>query len=364
MAAASIQPANETTVRQAARLLAQGELVAVPTETVYGLAADGSNARAVEKIFRAKGRPAHNPLILHFPTATAARAWINLESADAAQQRWLEQAWEKASAFWPGPLTVVVPRSPRVSNAVTAGADTVAVRVPSHPVMQALLQQCEFPLAAPSANPSNYVSPTRAEHVQASLGDRVAMILDGGPCRCGVESTIIRLQPPTPQLLRPGALPLETLESSFGPLTKVPLAKAPLSRAPSGASSRASRGASAEKGRVEAMPAPGMLSKHYAPRKPIRLVGQADPGQLRGRAIARLAFAPLDADQAAGFRWVRTLSKTGNLDEVAQRLFAALREADQTDCDLILVDRCEPIGIGRAIMDRLHRAAADAEPSG
>ena len=183
-----IAAATDDAIRAAADHLAAGDLVGVPTETVYGLAADATDETAVRKIFAVKGRPPTNPLILHAVDAAAAA-----ELVDFSNRPWLGESWDVASGFWPGPLTVVVPRARRVLSVVTAGRETVAVRVPNHPVMTRLLGRCEFPIAAPSANISNYISPTSARHVDEGLGDRIAMVLDGGPCDVGVESTIIEL---------------------------------------------------------------------------------------------------------------------------------------------------------------------------
>lgn len=319
-----VQPTNEA-IDRAVGVLRRGGLVGMPTETVYGLAADATNSDAVRSIFAAKGRPSTNPLILHLPDANAARRWV-----DFADHDWLEESWRVAAGFWPGPLTVVVPRSADVHDVVTAGLDTVGIRVPQHPVARRLLDACGFPLAAPSANPSNYVSPTLAEHVVAGLGDRVQFILDGGVCQCGVESTIIRLTPDGPQLLRPGTITSEQLTSVFG--TSVPMT--------------AVRGTE-----TTAMPSPGLLPKHYSPRTPVRFVDRA--GDVLTARVARIAFEQIND---TGFLGLWTLSPVGDLDEVARRLFGALREADQIGAEAIIVDRCEESGIGRAIMDRLRRA--------
>ncbi|PAY20413.1 threonylcarbamoyl-AMP synthase [Rhodopirellula sp. SM50] len=337
MSSSKIKAASNASIAEAASLLADGQLVGVPTETVYGLAADATNPVAVRKIFQAKGRPANNPLIIHVDSPESARRWVHVDHPP-----WLADQWQRAAAFWPGPLTVVVPRSADVVDEVTAGAPTVAVRVPSHPVMRSLLAACEFPIAAPSANPSNYVSPTCAEHVRQGLGDKVAMILDGGECECGLESTIIRLRSDGVELLRPGGISVEQLQDAFGSVT--------LSQA-------AEKNDSRQSDPLAAMPAPGMLAKHYSPSKPLRIVDDWRSDEIDPSRVARIVFAPLADSEAARFGWYRSLSQTGDLNEVAQHLFTAIRQADTTGCELIVIDRCERSGIGRAIMDRIDRAA-------
>ncbi|WP_182867219.1 L-threonylcarbamoyladenylate synthase [Stieleria mannarensis] len=341
MADSKIKSASAASIAEAAKLLADGQLVGVPTETVYGLAADATNPAAVRKIFQAKGRPANNPLIMHVESALAARRWVRVDDPE-----WLADQWQRAATFWPGPLTVVVPRSGDVVDEVTAGAPTVAVRVPSHPVMRSLLAACDFPIAAPSANPSNYVSPTSAEHVRQGLGDKVAMILDGGECQCGLESTIIRLQSDGVELLRPGSISVEQLQAAFGAVIAARVtekntaaADAPSTNPPA------------------AMPAPGMLAKHYSPTKPLRVVGSWQPEEIEPARVARISFAPLPRSEAASFGWYRSLSETGDLHEVARNLFTAIRQADATPCEWIVIDRCDRTGIGRAIMDRIDRAS-------
>ncbi|QEF96100.1 Threonylcarbamoyl-AMP synthase [Stieleria maiorica] len=341
MADSKIQSASAASIAEAAKLLADGQLVGVPTETVYGLAADATNPVAVRKIFQAKGRPANNPLIIHVESDQSARRWVRVDAPD-----WLADQWQRAATFWPGPLTVVVPRSADVVDEVTAGAPTVAVRVPSHPVMRALLAACDFPIAAPSANPSNYVSPTSAEHVRQGLGDKVAMILDGGECQCGLESTIIRLRSDGVELLRPGSISVEQLRNTFG---TVIVPEATPKNPPADGSHQTAPPA--------AMPAPGMLAKHYSPTKPLRLVENWQPGEIEPARVARITFAPLSETDAAAFGWYRSLSQSGDLHEVARNLFTAIRQADATQCELIVIDRCDRIGIGRAIMDRIDRAA-------
>ncbi|KAB2848074.1 MAG: threonylcarbamoyl-AMP synthase [Hyphomicrobiaceae bacterium] len=318
-----IVAADEKAIARAARLLRDGQLVAFPTETVYGLGADAENGRAVARIFEAKGRPRFNPLILHVASvALAAR----IGELSPLSRRLAER-------FWPGPLTLVVPRAPRsaVSDLVTAGLDTIALRVPSHPVAAALLEAFAGPVAAPSANRSGHVSPTRAEHVAADLGGKVAMILDGGPVTIGLESTIVELSGGTPRLLRPGALPRTEIESVLGTRLAAPV--------------------SIETDRPVA---PGMLESHYAPRAAIRLNQRtARPGE------ALLAFgAPPAGHQGPIFN----LSPEGDLIEAAANLFAALRKLDASGAPVIAVMPIPEEGLGEAINDRLRRAAAPRHP--
>ncbi len=349
MSSSKIKAASNASIAEAARLLADGQLVGVPTETVYGLAADATNPVAVRKIFQAKGRPANNPLIIHVDSAESARRWVRVDDPG-----WLADQWRRAAAFWPGPLTVVVPRSAEVVDEVTAGAPTVAIRVPSHPVMRSLLAACDFPIAAPSANPSNYVSPTCAEHVRQGLGDKVAMIVDGGECQCGLESTIIRLRSDGVELLRPGSISVEQLQDAFG---FVKLAAQRAGKADT-VENKVGHGDPQRSGPLEAMPAPGMLAKHYSPAKPLRVVADWQAEEVDPSRVARIVFAPLPDCEAARFGWYRSLSRTGDLNEVAQHLFTAIRQADATECSLIVIDQCDRSGIGRAIMDRIDRASA------
>ena len=291
-------------------LLRSGGLVAFPTETVYGLGGDARSDLAVARIFEAKGRPRFNPLIVHVPDVAAAREFAVFDArAEAVVAR-----------FWPGPLTLVLPlRDAGLSDLVTAGLGSVAVRVPAHPLAQALLRAFGGPLAAPSANPSGRVSPTRAAHVMAGLAGRIAAVLDGGPCAVGVESTILGLVD-GPELLRPGGLAVEALEAVLGPLTV---------------------GGSAEK-----PTAPGQLASHYAPAAAVRLAAR----EVRAGEV-RLGFGAGGGDL--------NLSETGDLVEAAANLFHMLREADRLAAGRgIAVAPVPEVGLGRAINDRLRRAAA------
>ena len=309
--------ANDDSIAAAARLLVAGDLVAFPTETVYGLGGDATNDRAVARIFEAKGRPRFNPLIVHFPDVDAAHAHVVFDG----------RADRLAERFWPGALTLVLSRRPAstVSLLASAGLDSLAVRVPHHAVAHALLSACGRPIAAPSANPSGKISPTTAQHVASSLGTKVAMILDGGPCPVGVESTVLDLTGPTPVLLRPGGVTAEDLTDTIGPLA-APAADTGVLRSP------------------------GMLASHYAPQLPLRLEAR----DVRPRE-ALLAFG---ACSIAGAAAMENLSPSGDLVQAAANLFAMLRALDRPGLSGIAVMPVPDRGLGRAINDRLRRAAA------
>lgn len=303
-------------IGRAARLLQEGRLVAFPTETVYGLGALATSDAAVAATFVAKGRPRHNPLIVHLAELDAA----------ARVGRFDDRALALARAFWPGPLTLVLPliEAAGISGLATAGLATVAIRVPGHPVAQALLRETAAPVTAPSANPSGRISPTAAAHVAADLGDRLALILDGGACPVGLESTVVDLSGRTARLLRPGGLDRAAIEGLIGAL-EGPLPTA----APS---------------------SPGQLASHYAPRLPVRLdANDVRPGE------ALLAFGP---QVPAGAVAMRNLSPDGDLAEAAANLFAMLRELDTAGASGIAVMPIPADGLGEAIRDRLRRAAA------
>jgi len=315
-AAAHVVPATAEAILEAGALLRAGGLVAFPTETVYGLGGDATDDTAVAAIFAAKDRPSFNPLIVHLPSLAAAET---VAMFDARARR-------VAARHWPGPLTLVLPRAAdcEVSLLAGAGLDTIAVRVPGHPVAHALLNAAGRPVAAPSANRSGRVSPTRAEHVAGELGDAVAMILDGGPCPVGIESTVLDLSEGAPRLLRPGAVTAEALEAEIGPLD-------------------AGDGSAG-------VTAPGQLERHYAPQAPLRL-GCAEPQP--GEAL--LAFGGV---VPRGFAAVLNLSATGDLVEAAASLFAHLRALDAAGATGIATMPVPDDGLGRAINDRLRRAAA------
>ncbi|MDF2495812.1 L-threonylcarbamoyladenylate synthase [Sphingomonas sp.] len=300
-----ILPFGDAAITEAAALIRAGGIVAVPTETVYGLAADATNADAVARIYAAKGRPSFNPLIVHLPDRAAAERIALFDgSARALADRW-----------WPGPLTLVLPLRPDagIAGLVTAGLDTIALRVPAHRAMQALLRASARPLAAPSANASNAISPTRAEHVAASLGNRVPLILDDGPTTAGLESTIVGFGVGNGAILRPGPITAEQLGLS---------AAAPSAN----------------------VTAPGQLATHYAPAKPLRLNATQRDGD-----EWLIGFGEIAGDD--------TLSATGDPVEAAARLFDALHRADAVAPPRIAIASVPDSGIGAAINDRLRRAA-------
>jgi L-threonylcarbamoyladenylate synthase len=309
--------------------LRRGELVAVPTETVYGLAANALDARACRKIFTAKGRPASDPLIIHI-----------LDHADLDRvARSNDAARILARRFWPGPLTLVLPRQPAVPDAVTAGRSSVAVRMPQHPLLRRLMRLTGRPLAAPSANPFGYVSPTTAEHVRAGLGRKVRHVLNGGPSAIGLESTIIDLRDPRkPRLLRPGAITRAQLERALG--LPVP---------PPRTSRRVVRGAQL---------APGMLARHYSPRTPLVLHRRIDPRNVRADKSRRTAWLFIAKPRGLAGANVRWLDPRGDLHGAGRKLFGALRSLDAGGFKSIHAELAPGGGLSAAINDRLRRAAA------
>lgn len=320
MSARVLPAADGATIAEAAAVLRRGGLVAFPTETVYGLGADAFNPRAVARVFEVKARPSFDPLIVHL---AASNERDRVSATDDPRVAIL------AARFWPGPLTLVLPRRPEVPDLVTSGLDTVGVRVPAHPAARAMIAAAGTPVAAPSANPFGYVSPTTAAHVAELLGPAVDLVIDGGPCRVGVESTILSLAGEAPLLLRPGGIPREALEEALG----VPL---PLA------------------GRAERPLAPGQLPRHYATRTPLTiLAGEAGPLPEGHRRVGLLAWR----GAAAGYAAVEILAPDGSPETAAASLFAALRRLDAAGLDLIVAEPCEETGLGHAIMDRLRRAA-------
>jgi L-threonylcarbamoyladenylate synthase len=318
-----ILPAREAALGAAARVLADGGLVAFPTETVYGLGADATNPAAIARLYQAKGRPSFNPLIAHVGDFAAAR---QIAAFDAA-------ATVLAEAFWPGPLTLVLPKSRDcpVAELATAGLETIAIRIPAHPVAREILHAFGRPVAAPSANLSGHVSPTTAAHVQSDLAGRIDLIIDDGPVAIGVESTIVGCFE-TPMLLRPGGLPREDIERVLGRALAQPPAEA-------------------ESDFAQPL-APGMLASHYAPRTRVRLDAKlVAPGEVL------LAFGPAmppGTDNAAA---VMNLSPRSDLAEAAANLFGYLRALDAKAAQMIAVMSVPDDGLGEAINDRLRRAA-------
>ncbi|HEX5226632.1 MAG TPA: L-threonylcarbamoyladenylate synthase [Bryobacteraceae bacterium] len=292
-----------TCLIKAAELIRSGELVAFPTETVYGLGANALDPQAIEKIYAAKGRPASSPLIVHVASIEMARSLV---------REWLERAEKLAAKFWPGPLTLVLPKLPHVPDRLTAGLPTVGIRMPAHPVAQALIREAGVPIAAPSANPFTALSPTTAQHVRDSLGDRVALVLDGGPSQVGIESTVLSLAGSDAVLLRPGMVTRREIEDVIGPIQL-------LDHAPTG--SHAS---------------PGLHARHYSPRTPLILLepGEAPPS---GRGIR--------------------LKMPSDPREYAAALYDRLHQADSESWDWIAVEQPPPGEEWTAIRDRLERAS-------
>lgn len=356
---------TDSEITRAAEILRAGGLVAFPTETVYGLGAHALDERAVARIFEVKSRPRFDPLIVHVASREAIARLVT---------EWPAQAQRLAERFWPGPLTLVLPKAPFVPDLVTAGCSTVAVRIPDHPVAQALLRAADVPVAAPSANPFGRISPTTAAHVREQLGDRIDLILDGGPCRVGVESTVLQLTADGPLLLRPGGTTVEEIEELIGPVRIA----APADVVP-----------------ASGLASPGALPTHYAPRTPLALRDESlgagvyrsggdmetgtegiphvprclpfSPSSCLAAVAAvlatsnphsRLGLLTLRAPtSSAGFARIETLSSTGDLREATANFFAALRRLDAAGLDLIVADLFPETGLGRALNDRLRRAA-------
>lgn len=309
-----------TDVSKAASLLTKGEVVSIPTETVYGLAANALNDLAVTKIFEAKNRPSFDPLIVHIKELSELKKYV-AEIPTKAKQL--------AEKFWPGPLTLVLPKKNIIPDLTTSGLSTVGVRVPNHPITQNLLSQLDFPLAAPSANPFGYVSPTTASHVQNQLGEKIPFILDGGPCHVGLESTIVGFSKDWTVVHRLGGLSIEEIETVVGKVhLNLNVSSNPI--------------------------APGQLSSHYAPRKKV-IVGHKMSELLEGRKENRIGI--LTFQEAYAGRDCYVLSGSGSLTEAARNVFSRLRELDESGVDIILAELVPDIGLGRAINDRLKRAA-------
>lgn len=329
-------------ISRAAAVIRAGGLVAFPTETVYGLGASALDEAAIGRIYAAKGRPAHNPLIVHVADAAAARSVVS---------QWPVTAETLAAAFWPGPLTLVLTRNPRVPARVSAGLDTVAVRVPAHPVALALLRAAGVPIVAPSANPSMGVSPTRAEHVASGLAGRVDLILDAGPTRVGIESTVVDLSGGAPTLLRPGAISTEDLRPLLGDLVT---GSDPDSGSGSGTVPRS----------------PGMMDRHYAPRATVRLFESGAGGEAlavarqeaaAGRVVGSMLvdpdrFAQRDARDDEVFRILVRMPPDPRA--YARELYATLHRMDDAGCDVILVEEVPDTPDWAGVRDRLKRAAS------
>ncbi len=307
----------------AIELLNSNKLVAIPTETVYGLAANAFNENAVLNIYKTKNRPQFNPLIIHSNRIERFEEWGLLIPADVKLL---------AQHFWPGPITFIIPANHKIPEIVTAGTGAVAIRVPNHPITLDLLAKLNFPLAAPSANPSGFISPTSALHVEQQLGNKIDYILDGGNCKVGVESTIISFLENEPKILRFGGLAIEAIEAVLN--------------------KKLATGSNNNK-----IVAPGMLSKHYAPVHPLQIVENLSESiQLFDKnRVGVISFSESFAEVPIAHQFV--LSKTKDLNEAASNLFAAMRHVDELDLDIILSEKFPNIGLGYAINDRLKRAS-------
>lgn len=321
---------SDESLRLAGAAIARGELVVIPTETVYGLGADAFNPEAVARVFEAKARPSFDPLIVHI---------AKLEDISRAARTFPPKARLLAERLWPGPLTIIVPKRPEVPDIVTSGLDTVALRFPSHPVARKIIEYSGTVVAAPSANPFGYLSPTTAQHVVRTLGGSVDFIVDGGPCDVGVESTVIDATGDTLILLRPGGMPIERIREIAGEVLVVKKKSGPVS-------------------------SPGQLPSHYAPNARLFLFDYLSlPEAVRGAAAGRSAAIVLDESrartlEAAGtFRRVYALSGRGDMREAASRLFALLHTLDVEGYESIYAERVPDVGLGRAINDRLYRAS-------
>lgn len=323
----------EAAVRRAADLLRAGQVVALPTETVYGLAANALDPAAVARLFSVKGRPAHNPVIVHVADLALARR---------CAAAWPDSAARLAAAFWPGPLTLVLPRGPGIPDVVTAGGPTVGLRWPAHPFMQAVIRACGFPLAAPSANPANELSPTNAGHVLQQLGDRIPLIIDGGQAQVGIESTVVDLTTDPACILRPGMIHVESLVAALG----APVAEASAAGAPAGV-----------------LRSPGQLARHYAPRARLLVLGWRDESSLRAdlqaRGLTPGACWVIAYDQLpGGAGWAGVSVIPHDAEAFARALYAELHRCDEAGVRAIVVQSLPEGPEWRGIADRLRRASA------
>ena len=320
----------QAAVRRAAELLRAGEVVALPTETVYGLAANALDAQAVARIFQVKGRPAHNPIIVHVASIGMAKQCV---------AHWPGLAGRLAKAFWPGPLTLVLPRTEAIPAIITAGGATVGVRWPSHPFIQAVIVECGFPLAAPSANPSNRLSPTNAEHVRKHLGGKIRLVVDGGPAQIGIESTVLDISDAPPRLLRPGMVHEQALLAVTGELA-VGASQSP-----------------------EVLRSPGLLRKHYSPKAKLVVWSWGDEAELKARSAecgvrsGRVhVVAHTRIPSGAGFGRVSVIPH--DAVAFARAIYAELHQCDEAGAKLIVVETLPEGPEWRAIADRLQRAGA------
>ncbi len=312
--------ATPQVITKAAAIIREGGLVAFPTETVYGLGADALNSLAVAKIFEVKNRPRFDPLIVHIANFSSIRKVCSL--VDKRTKKLIE-------SFWPGPLTLVLPKTQAIPDIVTAGLPSVAVRMPSHAVALELIREARTPIAAPSANPFGYLSPTTAEHVKEQIGEKIDLILDGGRCPVGVESTVLDVTGPDPIILRPGGLPIEEIEAVIGEV-KISANNPDRPRSP------------------------GQLPHHYSPRTPVRILQDKNFEVSKEKRIGLLAFTK--PEKELPYEAVEVLSPQGDLREAAANFFSCLHRLDRAGLDIIYAQPVPEIGLGRAIMDRLYKA--------
>ena len=327
-----LTPFSPDSIKQAASLLQSGELVAFPTETVYGLGANALNDSAVQKIYDFKNRPASNPLIVHVPTVEKAFELIHPDVDKKIIER-----FRKISRFWPGPLSLIVPKINEISNLVSAGGKTIAIRIPRHPVALQLLKAVNLPIAAPSANKSFAVSPTTAQHVLESFSEYSLLILDGGPCTVGLESTVLDISGNTPKVLRPGAISPEQIMHTLEETCLCDSTQGPIESS-------------------EPLKSPGLFDLHYAPKTPLVFIDDLErlkPVNKLGVILFSNKFKSKFADTA---KKICLLSEDENLETVARSLYKEIRALDGQNFDLIAIESCAEEGIGAAIMDRLRRA--------
>ena len=301
----------------------------MPTETVYGLAANALNTEAIARIYSIKKRPSYNPLIVHVSSINDFSKYAVIPQGSKVAER-----LEKLSTFWPGPLTVVLQSFGKICENVSAGTNTIALRIPNNPVALKLLQECNLPLAAPSANPSGYISPTSAEHVMQTLGDSFGIILDGGPCKLGIESTVLSLVEENPVILRPGIITKEQIEEALSEEL-----------------------ATYVENTANKPTSPGMLQEHYAPHTPLAFIDETDLSKYAADKIGFLTFND-NSDFKQKFRKTIFLSTNGSMQEAAHKLYSALYELDRAGLDLIVVEKVGESDIGAAIMNRLKRAVS------
>jgi L-threonylcarbamoyladenylate synthase len=309
-------------ISKAIELLNKEDVVAIPTETVYGLAGNIYSEKAIRKIFEVKQRPLFNPLIVHIPS---------IDQLEKVAREFPIKAQKLAEAFWPGSLTLILPKKLNLPEIVTGGKDTVGVRIPNHPVTLTLLKQLSFPLAAPSANPYNRISPTSSDHVKTYFGNILPMVLEGGECKNGIESTIIGFENNEAILYRLGAISVEEIEKIIG---KIQI-----------------------KNKSDTTPnAPGMVAKHYAPKTKMYLLDDIDEfiENAESKKIGVLRFQ--EELNATRFEHIEILSKSGDLKEATSKLYAALHKLDSLDLDIIVAERFPDVGLGKSINDRLERA--------